>query len=173
MKLATCMAVLIVTSAGAYSASAAAQSTIASSAANPAARCQGALPAFETAIRKRPLAVQNEGSKASFVTCSFEVDAYAAENGVLALDTYFTNTTAAPVSLTCTAVSGFAGGTNEFSSQTVSLVPGTQTEVFWEAGDFTNGLFDGLISISCALPPGVGVNDTYAVWDEDDSTNTP
>lgn len=41
------------------------------SATNPAGICQGALPAFETAIRKRPLAVQNEGDSTTFVTCSF------------------------------------------------------------------------------------------------------
>ena len=33
--------------------------------------CQGALPAFETQIRKRPLALQNEGEANAFVTCSF------------------------------------------------------------------------------------------------------
>jgi len=39
--------------------------------ANAVGRCQGALPNYEGAIRKRPLAVQNEGTGSAFVTCAF------------------------------------------------------------------------------------------------------
>lgn len=171
MKLATCLAVMIVSSAGAYSASSAAQSApggIHSSVANAAARCQGNLPVSDTSLRKRPLAVQNEGATAAFVTCGFEVDAYASDAGVSALDVNFANSSAAPISVTCTAVSGFANGTNEFVSKAVSIPANTteQTDLFWEASEFSQGLFEGLVSISCNLPPGGAVNDSYAIWSE-------
>lgn len=165
MKLATSLAVLVVSVAGAYASSASAQD-VRSSSANATAHCQGALPAFETAIRKRPLAVQNEGSASAFVTCSYEADAFGSDNGILALDTYFTNNTTATVNLTCTAVSGFQGGTNEFVSKTTVLAPGSGANPFWQAAEFDNGLFDSLISISCSLPPGVGINDSYVTWTE-------
>ncbi len=173
MKLATSLAVLVVSVAGAYASSASAQTAtnLSSTAANATAHCQGALPAFETAIRKRPLGVQNEGTANAFVTCSFEADAFAAEDGILSLDTYFTNTSAAAVNLTCTAVSGFEGGTNEFVSKTTPIAAGGQGNPFWDAGEFTNGLFEGLISISCAVPVGVAVNDSYVTWTEAPAVN--
>ncbi len=45
--------------------------------ANATSYCQAALPAFEGAIRKRPLAVQNEGTTNAFVTCSFTMESAA------------------------------------------------------------------------------------------------
>lgn len=175
MKLATGFALLTIAVASTYSISANAVVTEHSNGSNPVARCQGALPAFETQIRKRPLAVQNEGTGPAFITCSFEVDvANAIGNAPILLDTYFSNNTAAPINLTCTAVSGFQGGTNEFVPQTIQLAPGNeQGNLFWVDTDFEGGLGSGVISISCNLPPGVGVNDTYIFWDAEDLTEDP
>lgn len=166
MKLASTIAGLTLAVAATYSVPVTAQ-TIHSNASQPAARCQGALPAFETAIRKRPLAIQNEGTTPSFITCGFEFDAGdAIDNSALMVDTYFTNNTAAPVSLTCTAVTGWQTGDNEFVSLTEVIQPGAQSEeMAWFAEDFTGGgMASGLVAISCALPVGVGVNDTYVYW---------
>jgi hypothetical protein len=171
MKLATTIAGLTLAVAAAYSTPATAQE-FHSNASQPAARCQGALPAFETAIRKRPLAVQNEGTAASFITCGFEFDAAEAiNNAAVLVDTYFSNNTGAPVVVRCTGVTGWAGGENEFVSfQTTIEANGSGTEtggnLFWEEGDFAaGGMSTGLIAISCNLPPGVGINDTYVWWE--------
>ena len=175
MKLVTGLAVLTVAVASAYSLPSSAAIEQHGNASNPAARCQGALPAFETAIRKRPLAITNEGTSAAFVTCGFEYDAVDAEgNAPVLLDTYFSNTTAAELSVTCTAVSGFETGDNEFVSQTVAIAPGTQGNLFWEDADFpVDGLASGLVSISCNLPAGAAVNDTYIWWLADDGGADP
>jgi hypothetical protein len=169
MKLASTFAALTLAVAATYTVPATAQS-IHSNASQPAARCQGALPVFETAIRKRPLAIQNEGAGASFITCAFEFDAYEATgNSALLVDTYFFNNTNADISLTCTAVTGWQGGDNEFVSLTEVIAPGTQSEdMAWYAEDFAGGgMASGLVAISCNLPSGVGVNDSYIFWESD------
>lgn len=179
MKLATGIAALTLAVASAYNIPANAEDELHGNASGPTARCQGALPVFETAIRKRPLAVQNESTSAAFITCSFEFDALdAIDNTALLLDTYFsTPGSTAPVNLTCTAISGFQGGTNEFVSMTTTInnptppPPGEfDGNLFWTDSDFAGGLGSGLISISCSLPPGVGINDTYIFWEADDLT---
>lgn len=174
MKLATGFALLTIAVASTYSISASAVETDHANASNPVARCQSALPMFEKYIHNRPLAVQNVSNKTAVITCSFEVDAgNAIGNAPVLLDTYFSNSTNAPVNLTCTAVSGFKTGTNEFVSQTVTLEPGGQGNPFWVDTDFENGLGSGLITISCKLPAGVGINDTYIFWVADDLTEEP
>lgn len=168
MKLATTIAGLTLAVAAAYSTPAVAQE-IHANASQPTARCQGALPAFETAIRKRPLAVQNEGTIATYVTCSFEFDAYEAlDSSALLLDTYFVNNTDGNVEVTCSAVTGWAGGDNEYISSTVIIPEGATFEeanLFWFAEDFIGGgMGTGLVSMSCRLPQGSGVADTYIYW---------
>lgn len=174
MKLATGIATLTLAVASAYSIPANAELELHGNASGPTARCQGALPVFETAIRKRPLAVQNEGTAASFITCSFEVDSVDAIDGApVLLDTYFSTTNTSPVDITCTAVSGFQGGTNEFVSFTGTINPNAAepfANLFWLDTDFDDGLASGLISISCNLPAGVGINDSYIWWAADDLT---
>lgn len=168
MKLATTIAGLTLAVAAAYSTPAVAQ-TIHANSAQPTARCQGALPAFETAIRKRPLAVQNEGTIATYVTCSFEFDAYeAVDNSALLVDAYFVNNTEADVTVACTAVTGYAGGDNEYVSGSITIPAGgtmDEANLFWYADDFEGGgMATGLVSISCRLPQGAGVADTYVYW---------
>lgn len=172
MKLVTGLAVLTVAVASAYSLPSSAALELHGNGSNPAARCQGALPVFETAIRKRPLAIVNEGTSNSFVSCGFEYDVVDAEdNAPDLLDTYFSNRSAAPITVSCTAVTGFDTGINEFVSLTTdTIAPGAQGNLFWEAADFPNdGLLSGLISISCDLPAGAAINDTYIWWLADDA----
>ncbi len=137
-------------------------------------RCQGSLPAFEGAFRKRPLSYKNEGTANAFVTCAFPINIGTALAGGSGLDVYFGNESAASVTLTCNAVTAWFTGTNEYSSKSVTIAAGAQGDIFWGESDFpTNGLSSGLITISCALPPSVGINDTYTVWTSDDATATP
>lgn len=136
--------------------------------ASPADRCQGALPSFEGSLRKRPLAVQNEGTSSAFITCAFAVESRQSLAGSQSLSTWFYNANATDVELTCTAVTGYQTGTNEYVSDSVTIPAGEQDQIFWTDADFAEGI-DGLVSISCNLPPGVGVNDTYINWAENDA----
>jgi hypothetical protein len=168
MKLATTIAGLTLAVAAAYSTPAVSQ-TIHANASQPAARCQGALPNFEVGLRKRPLAVQNVGTTPMFVTCGFEFDAGAAiDNSALLVDTYFTNTSDVPATVTCTAVAGYEGGVTENVNLSIEIPAGGGLDdgnLYVFDTDFEGGgMASGLVAFSCRLPGGVGINDTYVYW---------
>ncbi len=128
------------------------------------ANCQGALPAYEGAIRKRPLAVQNEGGSAAFVTCAFAVT----ERPKLAR-LWFNAINGSAVAISCTAVSG-ATGAAAYASKTVTApANGSRVDITWLPTDFgTSGAFaTRFVSMSCALPAGAGIIDSHVVFDED------
>jgi len=145
--------------------------------ANATSHCQGALPAFETAIRKRPLAVQNEGSTSSFVTCSFSTQYNAGDiNQVGYFGIFFNNTTATAKTVTCSGVAGFASNaTNVFISKTATVAGTTpaapgEGEIFFEPADNGAQGYYPLVNVSCNIPPGVGIADTYVGFNVDDAT---
>ena len=73
--------------------------------------CQPALPAFDGNIRKRPLAMMNEGTSNAFVTCAFG----GVFNGVPSQKTLsvgFTNITDSEITVNCTLVDAQAGVIN-------------------------------------------------------------
>lgn len=136
-------------------------------AANAAANCQGALPNFEGSIRKRPLAVQNEGTTAAFVTCSFvsQYDtAVGAVQEVEQFSAWFVNKGSSEAVVTCTGIAGFeTGADNVYISKTVTIAPDPtfQAQISFRADDNGGESFHPLVSLSCRIPPGVGINDTY------------
>lgn len=81
------------------------------------------------------------------------------------VDAFFTNYSDTTVTLTCSGVTGFEGGANEYVSLSVEIPPHTGNDdgnLFWFEDDFEGGgMGTGLISINCRLPAGVGINDTY------------
>lgn len=143
---------------------------------NPAGLCQGALPAFETAIRKRPLAVQNEGASSSFVTCSFTSQgstSLSATNPTSVL-VYFNTISGTDTEISCTGVTGYVSGTNEFVVKSATApASGSQTSMTWNAADFAGApanIPSGMFSISCNLPPGAAINDTRVSFSEEIGT---
>jgi hypothetical protein len=134
---------------------------------NPVGLCQGALPAFETAIRKRPLAVQNEGTTTAFVTCSFtsQGDWYSSADNPRAVSVVFTNASSKQVQISCTGVSGgTAVPLREYVVKTMTLAASGSRSMSWNYNDFaTRGerptFPSGLFSISCGLAPGVAINE--------------
>jgi hypothetical protein len=167
MKLASTIATLTLAIAGAYSAGAIAQEAeFHASSSQAVARCQSSLPVFDTAIRKRPLAVQNEGDGNSFVTCGFEFDGGEAEDFAIDMaELYVHNNNEEAIDVTCTAVTGWQGGDTEYVSLTHTVPAGDQEAFFWGRDDFPgDGLATGLVGVSCNLPAGTGINDTYVYW---------
>lgn len=124
--------------------------------------CQGALPAFDTQIRKRPLAVRNEGSQTAFVSCSL-----AGTDGEVhrSVELVFTNATAAEAQINCTIVSGrTVGPAPQYYPQSVSVPAGTVRGIlhtFNRSVDPAN-----MINASCQLPPGTSLD--YIRYDSDD-----
>lgn len=129
------------------------------------ASCQGALPAFEGSIRKRPLGIQNEGTATAFVTCAFRFYGFPTRAIM-----YLSNTDTANVAVTCTAVNGHSGGMPIYVPKTVFVAPdGEPHGIFWVTEDFGgNTIFPrgGWVSMSCSLPPGTAINDATMEFQE-------
>ena len=131
---------------------------------NPTGVCQGALPAFDGLIRKRPLAVQNEDTSPAFVTCSF-----TSQGRTTGFSQYVNAIGGAAVVISCTAVTGWATGTNQFVTKTVTAGPGpSQRELAWSPSDFGGTTtLPNFVSLSCNLPPGAALNDVWFRFLED------
>lgn len=132
---------------------------------NAVSACQGALPAYEGALRKRPLALANEGASTAFVTC-------ALRTGGRVTAVYLYARAAGPATtLQCTAVAGHQGNHTFSSTRTIPL-PGNdgQGSTSWQAGAFGwpgPEFNSSIVSISCALPPGAAINDIVQHFRED------
>jgi len=135
--------------------------------ANATSYCQTALPVFDGNVRKRPLAVQNEGSGDAFVTCSFTGQVVELRGAVLVL----VNNGSSDASLSCTGVTGLNNSVNEYVTKTVVVPASGINALVWLGNDFAGapdtipGL--GLFNVSCKLPPGTGLGKSYVVFDED------
>lgn len=130
---------------------------------NGAGVCQAALPSFEGLVRKRPLAIQNEGASDAFVTCSATSVQWLAMHPELPYSVTFQNTNAAARSVSCTAVAGSFSWPSEYSTNLVS-VPGSGgvATMYFSAGQLPQ-LADNRapFNLSCRLPPGVGLSTVY------------
>ena len=126
---------------------------------NAVGYCQGALPSFDTEIRKRPLAVRNEGIAHAFVSCSV---AYNAAGGNTTVSVIMVNRNAVVTAVDCTFVDGLvaevgAPGFPAYYPQSLALLPGEINGIAWEADDFDLTSFSPWANLSCALPPGVEI----------------
>lgn len=121
--------------------------------------CQAALPAYEGQIRKRPLAIQNEGTAAAFVTCAIPQFSDPGLNDPdFGVRISLINSAATDATVNCTGVS--------FGNEGIAYVPqsvvvpantaiGSDVVLFWDEED-GNGS-GGYTTTSCSLPPGTGI----------------
>ena len=128
--------------------------------------CQGALPSYEGAFRKRPRGIRNEGSGDAFISC-----ALLARAGSVAKHTNinikFYNSSAVARTISCTLVDG--GGIGGSAPAPINIVKsgnmpaGNAAFLSWSTSD--NGGDNYYVpAFSCLIPPGVeinNVNDTY------------
>jgi hypothetical protein len=143
--------------------------------------CQGALPVMDTALRKRPLAVVNEGESPAFVSCAFTTimdqgggGGVAQDNVVRYFGMFLSSYVAEPQTVSCTGVIGYEGSAD---LQYVSLEVDVSSEtpdsnyLYFYPEDADPGLdyLHQLVSVSCRLPPGTGINDTYVGIRMDDA----
>lgn len=131
---------------------------------NAAGACNGALPSYEGALRKRPLGVQNEGSSPAFVTCSLpgSFQTYGNDSLVLA----FTNQNAAPVDVNCTFVDDLTApfGSPAYYPLTIRVLGNSARDAGWSAAQ--GELFSPWANVSCNLPAGVALNALEVQFDE-------
>jgi hypothetical protein len=142
--------------------------------ANAVARCQATTPQSEAQLRRRPLSLVNEGTTNAFVSCSFETE--VAESLAQSVEVWAHNQGAADASVTCTGINGYQylPGGNEFLPQTLVVAAGAQSDepFAFVDSDFAAGSA-GIINVSCVLPPGTGIDDTYAAYLINDADTAP
>lgn len=140
---------------------------------NAGATCLPALPRYDSDVRKRPLAVVNEGSAPTFVTCNYTVDeeAYDAKGGVERFEVTAKNQNTVANTVTCTAVIGIDDGNARYIVKSATLQPGQRTKIEWRAPDYglDNG-WEGPVNMSCLLPVLTGLNEGRVHWDYKDQT---
>lgn len=128
---------------------------------NSTAFCQAALPVFDTYLRKRPLAVVNEGSTTTYVTCSYPVGSTAYQISIVYA--YFANHSGITKDVNCTLVDGKDNGVVTYYPKTTrSYDDGHKWAVGWNMNADNGGIgFGSTLSISCALPAAIGLADQY------------
>ncbi len=120
--------------------------------AGAAMACRPALPAFDGAIRTRPLAMANEGSTAAFVTCTNWSTPFAHDNYNTLVE--LANRNAWGVNVNCTLVAGGDTYSLTYTPVTVSVPPNGRSNAIW-GNPSAGALLPGTLRYSCALPPGV------------------
>ncbi len=140
---------------------------------NAAGNCQPALPIFATNFRQRPLGIKNEGSSASFVTCSMPGDFFNAGNTFVGIG--FVNTGAANYDVSCTFSDGITApfGAPNYYPKTVTVPAGSAAAVIWAPGEFSLTTFTQNANFSCLLPPGGEINILEIQYQEDNGVAPP
>jgi hypothetical protein len=122
--------------------------------------CQPSLSNLENGVRKRPLAIANEGTITTFVSCSVQQSQTGEQiDQVLVL---FTNRSNTPKSVSCTLVDGvalpFPGQPPKYFAKTFVVAPANFIIGEWDKTDDNGGVPFGLANLSCALPPETELN---------------
>lgn len=125
---------------------------------NAPAMCHPALLRFDSDVRKRPLAVVNEGASSAFVTCSLPVN-LANDNGVESFYAVLRNLSGSSRTVKCTAVYGVDDGGALYVVRNVSVLPGQRLRIELDADDFELDRLHNRVGISCLLPAMVGINE--------------
>lgn len=133
----------------------------------PVSVCQGALPSFEGAFRKRPIAIKNEGTSTAFLTCSTFGDNGGPQIFSIAAP-YFHNANASgSVTVNCSLSEGFLDdGTPTLIPRSVTLAAGAAGLIVWTTSDFGGNKFR-TANVSCAIPAGVEMGWFAVFYDED------
>lgn len=122
---------------------------------SPTGLCQAALPNFEGNLRKRPLAIANEGTASAFITCSFP--AYQSDT-LLSYTVRFHRLGSTNALVSCTAVNGSEGSnTNIFVTKITPVLAGQSAQISWIPAEGISQQFP--TSISCELQPNVSIGD--------------
>lgn len=134
---------------------------------NAVSSCQSALPVFDGNIRKRPLAIANEGTVSSFVNCNFllPVNSY----GIEKFEVNTGNIATGNKSVTCTGIAGIEyGPRNTYYPRAAQTVAPASLKTFtWSAAADNNGKrFNDVVEngapnqnvgFQCLLAPGATI----------------
>lgn len=134
--------------------------------ANGTGPCQAALPSFEGLIRKRPLAIQNEGTSTAFVNCSPYSMQNHPINATAGYETVLTNRSGANLTIDCTGVIGGDLWTSTTFIVKSVAVANNDFGVLKFLPDEVGTTFSPF-NFQCALPPGTGISTIYTAQNLD------
>lgn len=142
---------------------------------NGVGACQGALPTYESNLRKRPTAIANEGSANAFVSCSLAQDWFgnSAYYGLVV-----NNNGAADVNVTCTFAAGIKLNGNSLFMPTLlpktfPVPAGAHASVQWTSADNGNEPLPRSGNWSCNLPVGTEIGAVYVAVDDGSAPAEP
>jgi hypothetical protein len=122
--------------------------------------CQAARSANEGTLRKRPKAVQNEGTTSVFVSCGLHGNG---DTGIGArtnkATVTLTNIGSAPVVVSCTAVDASTGIAAVTKSATIAA--GLGYSMTFLATDLNTAGYWYTPAFSCVLPPNAGIKQIW------------
>lgn len=119
--------------------------------------CNGSLPSYEGALRKRPLGIANEGTSSAFISCATAGNELGLANDAAGL--YFTNNGAAPATVNCTFVDGVKFYSSQYRPKSVTLNPGQYAPIIWFPAEYQLTTFSRWANFNCTLPAGVEINE--------------
>lgn len=125
--------------------------------------CQGSLPSFEGALRKRPLAIANEGTSSSFLSCSLRAPAATNGQGLVAgTIVVVTNRSASAKTVSCTLVDGAAlpypSIPPTYHTKSIDVGAGGWSAASWTQQDDNANSPYRRPNLNCSLPVGVELN---------------
>lgn len=131
------------------------------------ASCQSALPVFDGNIRKRPMALGNEGAATAFVTCDTDsIDNFGGGHSGIAV--YVRNRAgAAGVQVNCTLVDGVFTASTFHPKTSPAMEAGEVSLIEWTAADDNGGINFVAPAISCGLPAGVDIPAVEFIYPEE------
>lgn len=95
----------------------------------PSGNCDRALPVYDDQVRKRPLAVVNEGTTNRFINCTFES---LQQGDVKFFGVRYKNNSQVAHQVTCTGIVGFDEDA-EYLTRTYNVNPGADRDFQWES----------------------------------------
>ncbi len=137
--------------------------------------CQAFTPGPANTVRNRVVGAENVGATMN-VACNFhsETNGGAGSAPPRFVQVYFSNNSAAAISITCTMLTGYQGQSSGYAvTKTVSVSAGSQAlqSLSWSQADNptagATSLGNQFIGINCTLPTGAVMNDAYLTWDQD------
>lgn len=124
----------------------------------PVGACNGALPSYDMTLRKRPLAILNEGTAPAFLSCALAADYGGAPINTVILA--FVNRGSADAIVSCTYVDALdpeiGGLLPVYRSASTTVPAGTSSELLWQP-EGEDEMFGPVISVSCMLPPQIEI----------------
>lgn len=143
--------------------------------------CQAFTPGPANTVRNRVVGAENVGATVN-VACTW----HSLNNGAAGnanprqLEVWFSNNSAAAITVTCSLLTGYQGDPSKYISTktTASIAPAgaAQEALDWVPADNpvagATDLGNALIGINCTLPTGAVINDTYLVWNQDNGVGS-